>query len=243
MMTTWSVQEKILLSLKDSALFYPCSGNDLDVPISLFSPFVTDFWFVDRGYFSTGNQDTKHYGFDLPANKQARLLWGDRNYRLIGKPVVTGLPDWDRYNREIEPCVKTETYLHVASKREIRIHRYRRYGFSALHNEINSLGVFFYRGDSEGEGGSGNLWLAPEHINEVCDKLIDGGIIVTDGSQHGRSNYGEYEGFWKYRYLPMEGDELMNCAETFTDSAGRTFTCVGYAGKRYGHTLIWQVKK
>lgn len=243
-MNTNFVPENILLDVKDTALFYPCSGEDVDVPFDLFSPFVTDFWFVDRGYFSTGSHDTKHYGFDLPADKQAPLLWGNRNYRLIGKPVVTGLPDWDICNREIEPCVRTETYQHLASKREIRIHRCRRYGFSALRNGMTSIGVFFYRGDGYGgDGGSGNLWLAPEHINEVCDKLVDGGLIVTDGSQHGRKRNSAYEGFWKYRSLSMTADELIKHAKTFTDNAGRTFTCVGYAGKRYGHTLVWQVKK
>jgi len=52
-----------LESIRDSTLFYPCSGNDLLVPIELFSPYVTDFWFVDRGYFSPGHHGTKHYGF------------------------------------------------------------------------------------------------------------------------------------------------------------------------------------
>ena len=27
----------------------------------------------------------------------------------------------------------------------------------------------------------------------------------------------------------------------FQDNKGRRFTCVGYAGKKYGPTMIWQV--
>lgn len=238
-----------LPEIRNTALFYPCSGNDLDVSIQLFSPFVSDFWFVDRGYFSSGHQDTRNYGFDAPADKQKPLLEADSNYRLIGKPTIVGPPNWDRDDRDIEPCILTETYLHIASERCFRIHRRRGYGFSALDKVITSLGVFFYRGDSEGEGGSGNLWLASDHLSDVLDKLVDGGLIVTDGSQHGttyRNNYAkEYEELWKWRFqsCSMKAEEIIESAKAFTDKAGRTFTCVGYAGHRYGPTLIWQVKK
>jgi hypothetical protein len=60
-------------------LFYPGSGNDLLVPIQLFSPFVTDFWFVDKGYFSPGHQDTHYDGLDIPATMQRPLLADDEN--------------------------------------------------------------------------------------------------------------------------------------------------------------------
>ncbi len=33
--------------VRNTALFYPCSGNDLDVPIRLLAPAVSDFFFVD----------------------------------------------------------------------------------------------------------------------------------------------------------------------------------------------------
>lgn len=238
----------VLPYIENTALFYPCSGNDLVVPIQLFAPSVTDFWFVDHGYFSSDHHDTKDYGFDKPADKQKPLLEADSNYRLIGKPTIAGPPNWDSNDRDIEPCVLTETYLHIASERCFRIHRRRGYGFSALRKEITSLGVFFYRGDSEGEGGSGNLWLASDHISDVLKKLVDGGLIVTDGSQHGRThakNYAkEYEELWKYRKCSMDVKEIKKIIESarFTDEEGRTFTCVGYAGHRYGPTLIWQVR-
>ena len=122
--------------IKDTTLFYPCSGNDLVVPVQLFAPFVTDFWFVDSGYFSSGHQDTRHYGFDKPADKQKPLLKADRNYRLIGEPTIVGTPDWQSNIYDIEPCVLTETYQHIASKRRIKIHRRRGYGFSAFKKEI-----------------------------------------------------------------------------------------------------------
>ncbi len=106
-----------------------------------------------------------------------------------------------------------------------------------------SLGIFFYRGDSLGEGGSGNLWLIPDHLDEVCDKLINGGLIVTDGSNHGSYGHTEYEELWNQSNASGSMEEIIKSAKRFMDKRGRSFTCVGYAGKRYGHTLIWQVKK
>lgn len=246
---SYILQRETLLMIENSTLFYPCSGNDLLTPIQLFSPFVTDFWFVDRGYFSPGHQDTKHDGLDAPADKQIPILTENKDYELIEITIV-GPASWDRYKRDIEPCILTETYKHIPSKKQVKIHRRRGYGFSAFHKEIRSLGVFFYRGDSQGEGGSGNLWLASDHISEVCDKLVDGGLIVTDGSQLGRwgksSKLNTYHKFAQYHGgtpKPKIPDEFVQSVKPFTDKEGRLFTCVGYAGQRYGPTLIWQMKK
>jgi len=236
------LKKETLLMIQGSTLFYPCSGNDLFVPIRIFSPFVTDFWFVDRAYFSPGHQDSRPYGYDAPADKQAPLLQGDNDYQLIDTRI-DGSVSWNPNCYDISPCILTETYVHIPSKEKVIIHRRRGYGFSAFRKHIRSLGVFFYRGDSQGEGGSGNWWLAPDHVREVCKKLIDGGLIVTDGSQ-GKSR-GEYHQFTKYRKEKFQSDpgEILQSVQPFTDKEGRTFTCVGYAGDRYGPTLIWQIKK
>jgi hypothetical protein len=45
------LDKEILERINNSKLFYPCSGDDWEIPIELFSPYVTDFWFVDKGYF------------------------------------------------------------------------------------------------------------------------------------------------------------------------------------------------
>jgi hypothetical protein len=242
MKNNFILENETLLRVNNSTLFYPCSGNDLSVPIKIFSPFVNDFWFVDRGYFSPGHQDTRGYGYDVSADKQIPVLNKDKKYNLI-ETKTTGPVSWHAYNHEIEPCVLTETYEHLPTKNKIRIHRRRGYGFSAFRKEIDSIGVFFYRGDSQGEGGSGNLWLASEHINEVCDKLIDGGLIVTDGCQHGHTT--EHRELWKYHRCncQIEPEEIIKSMEPFTDKSGRRFTCVGYAGQRYEPTLVWQVYK
>ena len=236
-----------LAGVDGSALFYPCSGNDLDAPIRIFSPHVTEFWFVDRGYFTPGHQDTKAYGFDRPADEVVPALGGDAKYQLI-RTAIEGPTRWSLRTRDIEPCILTETYRHLPSGRTVKIKRRRGYGFSAFRNDIRQIGVFFYRGDSQGEGGSGNLWLKPDHIDEFCAKLIDGGLLVTDGSQQSArtksSPKAEYYPLAQYhgtRPRPKDPDEIVRTTKPFTDSKGRTFTCVGYAGERYGPTLIWQV--
>lgn len=240
------IQQEVLDSLKDSSLFYPCSGKDLLIPIQLFSPYITDFWFVDRGYFSSNHQDTEAYGYDIPADKQLPILRESPDYVFI-KCEIEGPADWDQYNPHIKPCIQTEFYEHCLSKREIRIHRRRGYGFSAFRTEQrlrSRLGVFFYRGDSMGGGGSGNRWLGPDHLKEVCDILIDGGLVVTDGSNHRNC----FKALWKYHRtsaVGMTDTEIVESLMPFTafSEYPKTFTCIGSVGVAYGPTLVWQVRK
>lgn len=240
------IDVNLLKKVSDSTLFYPCSGNDLFVPVEIFSPYVTDFVFVDRGYFSPGHCDTRHYGGDVSADQQKPVLHDDKRYSLKNIKIV-GPSCWEPYQFDIDPCTLTETYLHISSNREIRIHRRRGYGFSAFRKEISQLGVFFYRGDSAGEGGSGNLWLKEEHIDEVCNKIIDGGLIVSDGSDGARyrRNSGFYREMSKFSWKEVlqSPDEIIKNMNPFEDRSGRRFCCVGYAGMRYGPTMIWQVNK
>jgi len=245
----WILHEEKLERVKDLSLFYPCSGYDIYTPIEIFSPYITDFWFVDRGYFSSGHQDTAGLGWDIPADRQSPVLSADKRYKFLGRKIK-GSPNWDPENKDIEPCVSSETYCHIQSGREIRVHRRRGYGFSAFRNEqsIGKLGVFFYRGDSSGEGGSGNLWLGEDHLEEVFSKLIDGGLLVLDGSDGSpmkREKIGIYSEICKYAWqnTSLTPEELIASMKSVTDGKGRNYHCVGYAGKRYGPTMIWQVYK
>lgn len=226
-----------LEKVRDKALFYPCSGNDYLVPIEIFAPYVIDFWFVDRMYFSA-----KH-----PADTAQPVLKNDARYELLSKKI-DGPSSWPSSNPDITPCVLTECYKHIETGRIMRIHRRRGYGFSALRNEdkIQTIGVFFYRGDSQGEGGSGNWWLEQEHLDEALDKLIDGGLLVLDGSDGKpyKRNSGIHKEICKYtRNTPVSltPKELVASMNVVTDHKKREYHCVGYAGMKYGPTMIWQV--
>jgi hypothetical protein len=235
----WLLPPEILDSLESPVLFYPCSGNDLAVPIEAFSPAITEFWFVDHGYFSPGHQDTRRYGYDVAAGLAAPVLAGSPAYEHLDT-TVEGPPEWRRQDRDIIPCIRSERYRHRATGRVITIRRRRGYGFSAFRTEIDRLGVFFYRGDSLGEGGSGNFWLASDHMREVCAKLVDGGLIVTDGSNTGGGR--SYSRLAEWHWSATDRREVVAKAGSFSVD-GRTFTCVGYLGQRYGPTLVWQVRK
>jgi len=39
------------------------------------------------------------------------------------------------------------------------------------------------------------------------------------------------------------GRETVKLAWPFEDPQGRRFECIGYAGRRYGPTLVWQVSR
>ena len=242
------VDRRALEAVAGTALFYPCSGNDLATPIRLFSPFVTDFWFVDKAYFTPGHQNTRCYGFDAPANRVAPVLDGNVHYVLLDRSI-RGIPMWPTSAADVDPCVLTETYRHLPSGITIRVRRRRGYGFSAFNQEVDQIGVFFYRGDSLGEGGSGNLWLAPRRVNEICAKLPDGGLIATDGSQRkrlrNRTSSGAYHQFSNAGCVDgfLSAKDWVATIKPFVDPWGRWFRCVGFAGHRYGPTLVWQVDK
>jgi len=243
------LDQNVLNRVNGTALFYPCSGDDLHAPIRMFAPHVKDFWFVDRGYFAPGHQDTKRYGMDVDACRAKPVLAGNPDYELVDTTIY-GPSSWNPGNRDIEPCILKETYRHLPSGKQIRVRRRRGYGFSAFRTEIRQIGVFFYRGDSPGEGGSGNLWLKSSHVDEICAKLIDGGLLVTDGSQQcnwprqaSKSKYGPLAQYhFGKKPCPVDPEEIVRTTKPFQDPKGRRFNCVGYAGKRYGPTLVWKVE-
>ncbi len=55
---------------------------------------------------------------------------------------------------------------------------------------LERIDVLFYRKDSMGEGGSGVLVLAKPFLLTVLEKMPpEGGLIITDGSNHGNHYY------------------------------------------------------
>jgi hypothetical protein len=240
------IDQNALADLHGKCLFYPCSGADLLTPLRLFSPFVQDFWFVDRGYFSTGHQDTRHCGLDRPAKNHTPVLDNDPDYKLL-QVSINGPDNLSPGVGDIEPCIRREVYEHLPTMYQVSVRKRRGYGFSCFRKDIQSLGVFFYRGDSHGEGGSGNHWLKKEHIREVLEKLNDRGLMVLDGSDglpYNRKSFGEYSSFWKYKSVKFRSQqEVLETCKPFRDRLGNEFRCVGYLGWRYGNTLAWQVKK
>lgn len=224
-------------------LFYPCSGFDLEVPVTLFAPVIDVFWFVDRGYFRPDHWDTSFINMDRPADSISPIFkHADFEYircTLIG-PAVD-----DRYSVHIKPCVLTEYYLHKPTGRTIQLKFRRGYGFSAFDKEILKLAVFFHRGDSEGEGGSNSRWYTSRKgRGTIWDKLEVGGWIVTD-----LSLAYDQEAFRIIIDDINDGkiknvSELLNPAfEFYSRRYNITFTCIGFLGMHYGPTLVFRIDR
>jgi len=163
--------------------------------------------------------------FRLPANNIPITIKNNCGLYYIRKKIM-GPPEWSDSNKNIEPCILTETYYHQNSKRYIEINYRRGYGFSAFRKNNNSIGIFFYRGDSLGEGGSGNLWMSRNHLSEICYKLIDGGLIITDGSNHGWKKF-SFKPIWYYTYKDFVNPKKFVDSIPFIGPNGNYFKCIG----------------
>jgi hypothetical protein len=80
----------------------------------------------------------------------------------------------------------------------------------------------------------------------VLDKLVDGGLIVTDGSMcdAGTNPYREFQTLSGQEMVSAE--EAVRSVSAFSDDEGREFQCIGCLGQdHHGHgpTMIWQVHR
>lgn len=109
----------------------------------------------------------------------------------------------------------------------------------AVFSTLENISIFFLRGDSNGEGGSNQGWFRKNIFNYILDKLVDGGLIVTDGS----SNYHTcpdvaWKGLWDK--LSYENGNYKPCDFSYND---RNFKFLGEFGVKKRGTLIWQVER
>ena len=236
--------EDLSTNLSETSLFYPCAGSDWKAALALFVPYLSRYWFVDVGYREP-----------MPRPRLGALA--DR-FELVGCPR-TEHPDLvpadldDRYYRVQRPFVCTAELRPKESPRTIAVRWYMRRGPSALRNLSERLGVFFYRGDSS-EGGSGTWWLGRSdsggrgfgQMLDVLDRLVEGGLIVTDGS-NGRLVPNSNPYCELSRFLgDYDADPAEACrsAQSFHVD-GRVLRCIGYVDRMdpwdKGPTLVWQV--
>jgi len=116
-------------------------------------------------------------------------------------------------------------------------------GLACFLEDVNELSVFFYRGDSTGEGGSDQRWLGPTLFNAVLAKLQTGGLIVTDGS-----NCGYLEEYMWGEYVPWNAMAGLKPFQPPTigarfDYADWSFECLAgpFTGGHHGRkAYVWQ---
>ena len=220
-MPQYSLPDEVLEHLRTGNLFYPSAGDDILTPIEVFSSRLSNFWFVDIEY--SGQP----------------LLENNPDYQLVSnqKRIVSGETLVKHKPFEIE--VYQETYERRQDQRRITVYQCKGYGYDAFRTLLKSqqtqLSVFFYRGDSPGESGSGFYWLKKARLKNILEVLEDYGLIISDGSNAIR----EISTFHRCSGLGSEAQERV---QPFT-FAKRRFECVGYLGEKYGPTLVWQVRR
>lgn len=227
------------LSWREGVLFSPCSGSDIDLPFELFLDVVSEFWFVDVNY-SCDTIQSLHPDLTCPSG-----------YRVLRADTIhpSGIQtDDDRVYADHPPCLRTTVYEHEQTGRRVVVNTFRRRGPSALL-DLPVIHVFFYRGDSLGEGGSGTWWLTQYEkkrrmtplIQEVLARLPGDGLIVTDGSNCREDEWNPYRHF---SLVQRRGTakEIIRSGFSFFDDNGNLFECVGYVGNRYGPTFVWKLR-
>ena len=229
--------------LAAATLFYPCADQDIIAPVKLFAPYIRTFWFVDTGYF-----------FDHDPNTTPPIFRNHPDFELIEASVYTAdlsQEEWiqDKKYRGQPPYILAEKYQHLPSQTIVTINRHQRRGPSALRKEIDKLAIFFYRSDSD-EGGSATYWLTayPKMIQKgtalpllIVDKLVDGGLIITDGSMCKIS--GNPYNFFLTRAVEFQKTSKLE-TQSFGDPFGNRFDFIGTAGIRHNRfSLIWKLTK
>ena len=172
------------LETSGKVFFYPCAGRDWEQPLTLFKETFDHFFFVDLAYQFNRIVPLNVPGL-RPSGGPVHLQGPERSECQI----IQSIP---RPYRDIEPAWLHEEYVDSQAERRVRVTRRRGFGQYAL-DEIGdgSLGMFFHRGDSPGEGGSNTWYLAnmkSRHsalgmlFEKIKRKLANPAYIASDGS-------------------------------------------------------------
>ena len=214
---------------KNRRLFYPSSGDDIVDPIIAFLPYVDDFWFVDLRSRSVKNLLPKSK-FHCHKKSHSRLFGNLLKHR------------WKTFTVEIFHC----SYCHLSTDRPLTVNYCWGWqtGYNvfreAIKDQEKKLSVFYYRGHSQGEGGSGFRWLGKKMLRYILAEIEPGGLLVTDGSNSTLQLAKFFSGS-NYRVAYESGADLVTRSDSFSHR-GRSLECVGYLGDRYGPTLAWTVE-
>ena len=145
-----------------SALFYPSSSTDILTPLLLGLPYCTQFYFFERGQTRNTPQ------INLILRKIPTVKFDDRS-----RPPRWGQHDNMHYIEfEYDGIPRKIYWIHTDNLE-----------FLQLDVELS---FYFHRGDSWGEGGSGQQWDS-EHIPELINMIPAGKkcAFLTDGEPGG----------------------------------------------------------
>ena len=195
----WVQSKELGVQLPLGPFFYPCSGNDYEHALNLFRCVVTEFHFADP-------------------------FWPVR--RGLKRELAPGMRDIVNVN-SIGSVVN-----HPGASRSIELSdqyvvSHQRDGLLTVLDQIPFMSVFYYRGDSSGEGGSGQRWCSPVLLDLVFSRILNGGLLCCDES----NSSGPI--FRKLRTLSV--------GETFSYRNLTIESVHSDVGHRNGPMTVWQV--
>jgi hypothetical protein len=149
---------------ENSAMFYPSAGRDMLTPLLLALPYCSKFYFYEKSHRSSKPPaiHTSLQGIAWPLPGSDSLNWCDEGGHWVMKFLIGG--------------VKRTIYWGHSENTDF------------LDENIDLM-FYFHRGDSMGEGGSGQQWdsnLLPELLMKVPN--AETCLFVTDGVPGGFSN-------------------------------------------------------
>jgi len=252
-----TVSSKFKIEVPEGIFFYPCCGNDTYEPLRLFIDKILEFHFVDNELLP------KLPNLELGIDDVKDQTYNERSVRAtqtIPKEIITKAKETTAENEvsieilekldklylkptgfrnEITRTYEQEWTYTLRKDRNIKVYRHIQDGLITFMG-LDNIAVFFLRGDSEGEGGSGQRWFQPEIFDLILDKLVNGGILVTDGSSNDPKTYLTVP----WRPLWQNKDYRRNDNPKRPDDfyyKGRFFKCIEKCGHRYGPVYIWKV--
>lgn len=254
-----TVTSKFNIEVPEGVLFYPCCGDDTYEPLRLFLNTITEFHFVDSAFLP--NLPLIECGV-VGGNDPIRKWRSRPNLHLIPKAIIETAQSTnieERVNNQILEELKvlnikptgfynnnTLTYKQEwqykpEKNRKINVYRHVQDGLVTFM-QLDKIAVFLLRGDSEGEGGSGQRWFQDSILELILKKLVDGGLIVTDGSSLDPRFFEDapWKPLWKNRNA-RKSDNPKNPEDFYYND--RKFTCIGQCGYKYGPVYIWKVTK
>lgn len=237
--------EKFTVKIPEGKFYYPSCGRDTYWPIKLFGELVDEMHFsdvngvilpyVENGISLEGKNEISKY--EVEKRKKIGVMFNKEITHA--EKIVHGVynhsvgEDFNKYFNKNLGDIRYHTNFvteiwKTLSNHEVKIITHKFDGILTLL-KLKNLSVFFYRNNENGESRCNQLWFHEELLDIVLDKLVDGALIVADGS-------GSLNGFpWmnakksrykeKYRYKDID------------------FTYLGAINDNYKSCQVWQVKK
>jgi len=222
------------LNLAESVFFYPCCSSDVSQPIRFFAPHISRFCFAD---------------IQPPPVSELRKavdIHEEHSVVISGYEFLQYSPE-DVPRRELERIADLRALHNYSASYKGSEFEISWYQCDAVHalQQIDQVTVFCHRSDGPiwGEGSSGIPWLQKDLFSLVIDKIVDNGLLVTDGScGHYPDTEHPHSPLWR-DLRANKSDCPASMPEDFELNHAR-FRCLGtFLSRRGVRSYIWKISK